>query len=128
MAAAVQVPSAFDRAHMVTIDVYGRNPLVDDVRQLSRGGGAGTPPKMFTDGTADLPAFTAAGFDPVMLLQLPYTCRHYAAAVDDRAGVARLFEECSADPYAYLDHEGLRDAIGRVRKWAIGPVNVGVAL
>jgi hypothetical protein len=110
----------------VEVDPYGMNPLAEDCRQASPAAynvalaKAGPPPKLFTDGTADLPAFTAAGFDPVELMRLPALTRHHVASVADPAIVHRLFEELASDPYARIDHPGLRDAILRVRDWASG--------
>ncbi len=68
---------------MVEIDVYGPNPLIDELRQAdprryaeaeNRGG---KPPTLFV--TGDLPLFTASGVDPNVLLQLPWVARHAAA-------------------------------------------------
>ena len=66
----------------VEVDPYGTNPLAEDCRQASPAAynvalaKAGPPPKLFTDGTADLPAFTAVGFDPAELMRLPALTRH----------------------------------------------------
>jgi hypothetical protein len=112
--------------YRVNIDPWALNPLADDLHQanptvytiaVQR---AGPPPKMFTDGIADLPAFTSSGLDPGELLRLPYTLRHHAASLSDRAQLHGLFEEYSSDPYARVDHTGLREAILRVRAWASG--------
>jgi hypothetical protein len=110
----------------VEIDPYATNVLAEDCRQASTAAykvalaKAGPPPKMFTDGTADLPAFTAAGFDPDRLLRLPALARHYVAAVADPSTVHQLFEQLAADPSAYIHHPGLTEAVVRVRDWASG--------
>jgi hypothetical protein len=110
----------------VDVDPYGPNPLAEDCRQAAPAAynaavvKAGPPPKLFTDGTADLPAFTAAGFDPDTLLRLPALARHYVAAVADAATVHQLFEQLTGDPYAYIQHPGLTEAVLRVRNWASG--------
>jgi hypothetical protein len=110
----------------VEVDPYGANPLTEDCRQAAPAAfnaavvKAGPPPKLFTDGTADLPAFTAVGFDPAELMRLPALTRHHVASVADPATVHHLFEELTSDPYARIDHPGLQDAILRVRDWASG--------
>jgi len=74
---------------------------------------------MFTGGTADLPAFTASGIDPRLLLELPYRLRHYAAALADPVEVHGLFEQHSTDPHAAAPHQGLDEAVARVRAWTL---------
>jgi hypothetical protein len=118
--------------HRVNIDPYGLNPLAQDYRQVNPDtygvalSKAGPPPKMFSQGTADLPAFTASGIDPQLLLKLPYTARHAAAAEPGLSAVHALFEQ--ADPYLTLPHEGLDAAIGRVRDWASGRMDMSPEL
>lgn len=113
----------------VEIDPYATNVLAEDCRQASPAAynaalaKAGPPPKMFTDGAADLPAFTAAGFDPDKLLRLPALARHYVAAVADPSTVHQLFEQLAADPYAYVQHPGLTEAVMRIRDWASGRID-----
>jgi hypothetical protein len=110
----------------VEVDPYAPNPLAEDCRQAAPAAynaaleKAGPPPKLFTEGTADLPAFTAAGFDPAELMRLPALTRHFVASVADPATVHRLFEELTSDPYGRIDHPGFQDAILRVRDWASG--------
>ncbi len=110
----------------VSIDPYGPNPLAEDYQQVSpttfktSTTNAGPVPKMFTGGTADLPMFTASGLDPKLLSQLPYTARHYVAALPDLAVVHSIFEEHADDPYLTYRHEGLDAAIRRVTDWASG--------
>lgn len=114
------------QGHRVTVDVHARNPLADDYRQVNpenyaiSESKAGPPPKMFAQGTADLPAFTASGIEPSALLQLPYTARHAAAAMPDLASVHNLFENEAGNPDLHIDHPGLHQAIGRMRDWAAG--------
>jgi hypothetical protein len=110
----------------IEMDPYGTNPLADDCRQATPAAynaalaKAGPPPKLFTDGTADLPAFTAAGFDPAELLRLPALTRHHVASVADTVTVHGLFEQLTSNPYAHIEHPGLTEAILRVRDWASG--------
>jgi hypothetical protein len=112
--------------HWVSIDAHGLNPLAEDYRGVNPDtygvsvSKAGPPPKMFSGGTADLPAFLASGLDPQLLLQLPATARHAAAAEPDVAKVHAIFEQAGSDPYLTIGHEGLDAAIGRVRAWASG--------
>lgn len=81
---------------------------------------AGPPPKMFSGGTADLPAFTASGLDVRQLMKLPALTRHWAAAEPDLAKVHGFFEQYSDDGYSRVEHEGLNVALERVRDWAMG--------
>lgn len=114
----ITTSSEFDRGHQVTIDPYGTNPLEEDARQNLRGiRMSGQAPKMFAGGTEDLPAFTATGLDPRLLLKLPYGVRHYAAAEPSLAAVHGIFERSAGNPHMRLDHEGLTEAIGRVSHW-----------
>lgn len=122
----IHIESLVSPGHTVTVDGYSRNILADDYRAVAPDTfavatrQAGPAPRMFTDGTADLPAFCASALDPALLLQIPALCRHYAAAEPDPAVVHSLFERCAADEHARLDHQGLSDAIGRIRAWASG--------
>lgn len=106
------------------VDPYAINPLADDylsvnaVKFSQARRRAGAPPKMFCDGLVHLPPITASGMDPTFLSWLPYGCRHYAAALPTEAEVHDLFQRHSADPRARFDHEGLDEAIARVRAWA----------
>ncbi len=111
---------------VVRIDPYGANPLADDYEQVNAATYAaalsegGPPPKMFSAGTSDTPAFTASGLDPKLLLKLPYTARHAVAAEPDLATVHGIFEQSADDPFLTIWHEGFDAAIARVRTWAIG--------
>src|SRR4051812_26420822 len=84
----------------VTINPWATNPLADDALQVSALKPKAPAPKMFTGGTADLPAFTASGIDPRLLLDLPFTCRHYVAALASPVEVHGLFELVSTNPTA----------------------------
>lgn len=122
----IQITSLISPPAKVSIDPYGRNPLAEDCRQASKPAydiavrNPGPPPKLFTNGTADLPAFTASGIDPRLLLKLPYTARHYAASEPDPAQIHAFFEQYADDPYAHVAHEGLHLAVRRVYDWASG--------
>lgn len=116
------VTSRFDPRRTVDLDPYGRNPLEEDMK----GGGAyaaakssGVPvPKMFQGGTSDVPAFTASGIDPQLLLKLPYTMRHAVAAEPDPATVHGIFEQYADQPDYVMPHEGLDAAVARMSHWA----------
>lgn len=122
----VMITSLISPPAKILIDVYVANGLAADYQAVNSANyavsvrEAGPPPKMFLDGTADLPLFTASGIDPATLAKLPFACRHYAAGVPDRAQVVQLFEECANDPYAVLMCPPLQDAIVRMRDWAAG--------
>lgn len=110
----------------VQINPYAPNPLADDYEQVNPAtyatavAKAGPPPKMFDGGMSDLPPFTASGVDPQVLLRLPFTARHAAAAVPDRSTLLRWLDEGAENADLYLDHPGLRAAIVRMRNWASG--------
>lgn len=85
----------WDHVNQVEIDVFGPNPLLEDLKQadpttyqraLSLNP---TPPTLFTAG--DLPLFTGSGVDPAYLRKLPYVWRHQAAAAD-AVEAAEIFE------------------------------------
>lgn len=104
-------------------DPYGVNPLVDElaetnpaVHQMAMG--EAPPPTLFASG--DLPPFTASGIDPQVLMKLPYTLRHAAAAESDPAAVLGILEEYASDPMFTLEHSGLDDYRNRVHRWAAG--------
>lgn len=84
-------------APIVEIDVFARNPLIDDMRQAVPSQYAQavkrkrTVPTLFA--TSDLPLFTASGIDPSLLLQLPWVVRHAAASIAAGGEVSRLFED-----------------------------------
>jgi hypothetical protein len=120
----VTLPSLLAPGRQVTVDPYGRNPLADEARQLFPGlaalAAAALPaPRMFTDGTEDVPIFTASGVNPEMLLlRLPYRVRHAAAAEPSMDLVlGDLFPRYAGNPYAHLEHLGLTNAVDRVRAW-----------
>ena len=125
----ITMNSTVSPGHQVTVDGYSRNEPADEYRQVNAdtyavaSQKAGPPPKAFQGGHADLPAFTASGVDPQLLLQLPYRCRHYTAADGDAATVHGIFEQYAHDEHATLDHQGLTDAIGRIRDWASGRID-----
>lgn len=119
----------------VTVDEYGSNPLLDDVRQALPAIYAtetreGQAPSLFE--TGDLPLFTTSGIEPSLLSRLPWPARHPAARAE-RAMVSQIFEsyatagsvEDAADKaaMAWLDFggdSGNRDYYDRVTRWASG--------
>lgn len=106
---------------------YLRNPLVDRLRGESRtvhaaATGTGRPaPTLFTGG--DLPPYTASGFDPQQLLQLPWYARHAAAAARTIEAAQDVADDAT-DPHHlvgdYERHPGNQDYEQRVSAWAAG--------
>jgi hypothetical protein len=106
--------------------MYARNPLVAQTQVEQRvyasavEASGGQAPTLFRGG--DLPAFTASGVDPSLLLHLPWTARHAAAAQPDRAVVLDMFENLagSAGPVMaaeYEAHPGNKEYAERVIAW-----------
>jgi hypothetical protein len=106
--------------------LYARNPLVAQVQaerqvyasSLEASGGA--TPTLFRAG--DTPAFTASGVDPNLLLSIPWTARHAAAAEPSRARVLEMFEELSGPDgpvlaSEYQSHQGNQEYTSRVMAW-----------
>lgn len=105
-------------------DPYGTNPLAEEIRErdsfrFEQVAAVKEPPKLFANGTADIPAFTASGIDPQHLLKLPVGIRHAAAANPDIVQVHSWFEEYAGMPEVEIDHPGLRDAKLRVEDWLV---------
>lgn len=106
----------------MTIDNYAANPLAERARLMDPTrfelvSAVVEPPKLFAGGRADLPAFTASGIDPSLLLKLPAGMRHAAAAEPDITKVHQWFEEFAGGPDAVIDSEGWREAKSRIRDW-----------
>lgn len=125
MIIAIQSAIIADRELKIQVDPYATNLLADDLKIVSPtsyqiASRQSSPPKMFTGGTADLPAFTASGADPKSLLQLPALTRHYAATLPTMAAFAAFFEISADDPFARTNTDGLWTAIQRMRGWATG--------
>lgn len=96
----LEVQSVFSPHIVLELDQYAPNPFLEDLRAVStdqemRQRAAWRPqvPTFFESG--DLPIFTGAGFDPSMLLHVPWQVRHLAAATADQALVAEIFDRCS---------------------------------
>lgn len=120
------VPTTFGSGE-VLIDPWAPNALADDLAQSNPWAYAqalvdGPVPRMFANGTSDLPAFTASGIDPKLLLQVPAATRHALAAEPDIAVVQQKFEQDSTNPVAVYGHAGLDAAVSRLRSWAAGKV------
>jgi hypothetical protein len=103
-------------------DPYSANPLAEmlkerDPYRYEQVAAVKEPPKLFAAGSADVPAFTASGIDPQLLLKLPVGVRHAAAANPDITQVFEWFETYAEFPEAEIDHEGLRAAKLRVEDW-----------
>lgn len=109
---------------------WRRNPLVEEARaarptEYEAAAAIEPPPTLFANG--DLPLFTASGIEPAVLLELPWTARHAAAATTDRGRVAAMLEECAphteaslSNADAYRGHDGARDYQQRVQDWLRG--------
>ncbi|SDO18973.1 hypothetical protein SAMN04515671_0086 [Nakamurella panacisegetis] len=120
----VAIDSIFGGGEVV-VDPWSINLVADDFAASNPWTSAqalaeAPAPKMFSGGTADTPPFTASGIDPQFLLQMPAYTRHALAAEPERAAVALAFEQDSTNPYALYSHQGLTDAIARIRTWAAG--------
>ncbi len=96
--------SAFARGSAVApvrIDAFATNPLIDDLKQYRPEWYDAAVkfdprvPTMFESG-GDVPLFTAGGFDPYMLLRLPWAVRHLAAMTDNPKRIAEIFERCGS--------------------------------
>lgn len=115
--------SVFDPRRSVTLDPYGPNPIEEDMKgspAYAPAKASGVPvPKMFQGGNADLPVFTASGIDPQLLMKLPYRMRHAVAAEPVAATVHGMFERHANDPDALFPHEGLDEAVRRMRNWVM---------
>lgn len=78
----IEVSSRFARTESksVTVDVFGENPLLEELTQTdpqifakAQAQGAGPVPQLFA--TGPLPAFTSSGIDPSALMQVPWMVR-----------------------------------------------------
>jgi len=121
-----QTGSRFSRDTVIDLDLYGRNPLLDDLRQTVPAVYAaamreGPPPTMF--GTGDLPPFTASGIDPQQLMRVPWFARHEAAAATNPGTVLAMIEDAVTDPDGVLFQAttaGATEYVERVSAWARG--------
>lgn len=125
--------SEFLRYVNVEIDAFALNPFLDDLRQTTPGevekatAHDRNVPTMFSAG--DVPIFTASGFDPNLLLRLPWSVRHKAALSDNATEVAEIFERCGGgkidDVYAAemlgSGDEGLDQYKHRLEVWLNAP-------
>ncbi|MCH1867083.1 hypothetical protein [Nocardioides sp. CFH 31398] len=103
-------------------DPYSANPLAEmlaerDPWRFDRLTKVSTPPKMFANGTADVPAFTASGIEPNELLRLPFGVRHAVAENPDIVAVYQMFEQYAGIPEMEIDSPGLQDAKIRAEQW-----------
>lgn len=80
-------------------------------------------PRMFAGGKLNYPTATASGIDPKMLAQVPYRVRHAIAAEPSQPQAYAMLEQYADDPFAEVDHEGLRAAVARIREWANIPAD-----
>lgn len=117
----MQVSNLFDPRSKVEIDPWSANPLATMMLALTAGQMAvryEPPPRMFINGTSDLPLFTASGIDPNLLMSAPFGQRHGLAAEPDLVAVHGLFEEYSQMPEFFIDHQGFNEAKQRMQVWA----------
>ncbi len=118
--------STFNATLVVQLDPYGRNPLVDDLRQSVPAAYAlamreGPPPTLFASG--DLPPFCASGIDPQMLAKVPWFLRHEAAAGTNPGTVLAMIEDTATDPDGHLFESrtaGATEYVARMHAWASG--------
>lgn len=127
--------SLFDSYRQVTVDEYGLNPVLDDMRQIhpekhAAGVAAGDPPpSLFV--TGNLPVYTASGLPVTALSALPWSARIPAARADHAEatqiinyftpGGGRDRAELAAEALMFFrNHEGNREYIGSVTSWLSG--------
>ncbi|WP_370326361.1 hypothetical protein [Euzebya sp.] len=106
----------------MTVDPYAPNPYAALLARLhperyAEVAAVAPPPRLFEGGRADLPATTASGVDPQVLMRLPFGLRHAAAAEPDRAKVFELVELYADVPDAQIDHPRLGEAWQRMQRW-----------
>lgn len=106
---------------------HARNPLVDAARAAAPGmtvraaAAATSTPTLFS--TGDLPAFTASGIDPNLLLQVPWQARHAMAAATSTQAAYAILAECTgpdgpdAAELNYSGDDGNRQYAKRVEQW-----------
>lgn len=115
--------SAFNSRVDVEVDAFGRNPLLDDARQVMphMASRLASAPTLFA--TGDLPLVTASGNPPSMLNQLPARLRPGAArasqqrfaelvldcATEDGAAYALMYAPEANDPGWYEYEQRMRD-------------------
>ena len=126
--------SEWERFRTVEVDVYGDNPLLDDLRQVQpliyAKALTAEPrvPTLFSSGWA--PIFSASGFEPALLARLPYFLRPAVARCSDQSLVAEIFDRCGGgDKHAVavahasfwmhkaLDHTGVSEYRNRIDAW-----------
>jgi hypothetical protein len=121
----MQLESKFQPGVYVELDPFSANPLADDLRQVSptayRQATTEAPvPRMFDDGTADLPAFTASGLPPELLRGVVYSQRHAVAAIPTLDAAYRWVQDYGRDVGYIGDCDGWVDAVQRMKDWAAG--------
>jgi len=99
--AAAPTAAAVGQIHERSTGPFARNPLVaaayrDRPGEAVQAASRGPAPTMFTGG--DLPAFTASGVDPRVLLQVPWNARYDVAAETSAAKVFQVVEEFNGCP------------------------------
>src|SRR5690349_14699389 len=77
------------------------------------GGGGWPAAEDVLRGCGGSAAVHGVGVEPSLLMRLPFTRRHYAAAVEDRGQLLRLFDDLEGDPEARLHCPALLDTIRR---------------
>lgn len=126
--------SRFELFRDVTVDEFALNPLIDDLKQALPGVYEAAVrvepriPAMFESG-GETPLFTTGGFDPALLLRLPWAVRHLAAATESAAEIAEIFERCGSGTAAAVaqaevlggGHPGREAYVARVTRWMDGP-------
>lgn len=126
-ARSVEVPSEFARDLLVTIDPFGPNPLLEDLRQANPAWAAAAEaaspaPGMFESG-GDLPPFTASGIDPTELWRVPYVARHAVAAAETPAKALQILEDVAGLDFdsALADYGagGFHGYRSRMQTWAV---------
>lgn len=123
----VEVPSQFVRDRTVTIDPYGPNPLLEDLRQanpeLAAAAEANRPPPSLFESGGDLPPFTASGIDPSEVLRVPYVARHAVASAETAAKALQILEDAAGldldDVAGQYGTAGLHGYRARMHTWSV---------
>lgn len=111
-----------DTAPVVRVDVYGANPLVEELRAADRAQYSrslsefGLPPTLFN--TGDWPLYLASGVEVTLLEQLPWIARPTAARADGPtfASILDRFGAATEDTWEAAQLEfGLDPAVERYR-------------
>lgn len=120
------------------VSPYARNFLAEKARMALEVGGiqpSASPPTQFAAGS--LPAFTASGISPQMLLDVPWNARHALAAAPTQAEAYQIHSRCTTGNSAeeltpeqcagdYDSHPGNVDYGNRVKAWHAAAIEAAI--